>query len=119
MKIAVTSMGTDLDAELDPRFGRAQYVLILDSDGAVLEAIDNSANRNAMRGAGIQAAKMIADRKVEVLLTGHCGPNAFRTLEAAGVKIGSDQNGTVREALDRLNRGEISFAESADVEGHW
>jgi predicted Fe-Mo cluster-binding NifX family protein len=119
MKIAVTSMGTDLDAELDPRFGRAQYVLILDSDGTVLEVIDNSANRNAMRGAGIQAGKMIADRKVEVLITGHCGPNAFRTLQAAGVKIGTEQGGTVREALDRFNREEISFAESADVEGHW
>ncbi|MEJ2717023.1 MAG: NifB/NifX family molybdenum-iron cluster-binding protein [Deltaproteobacteria bacterium] len=119
MKIAVTSTGTELDADLDPRFGRAQYILILDSDGTVLEVIDNSVNRSAMRGAGIQAGKMIADRKVDVLLTGHCGPNAFRTLKAAGVKIGTEQGGTVREALARLNREEIPFAESADVDAHW
>lgn len=119
MKIAVTSRGTDLDAELDPRFGRAQYILILESDGTLLEVIDNSANRDAMRGAGIQAGKLIADRKVEVLLTGHCGPNAFRTLQAAGVKIGVEQGGTVKDALARLNREEVLFAKSADVDAHW
>ena len=72
-----------------------------------------------MRGAGIQAGKILADRKVDVLLTGHCGPNAFTTLKAAGIKVGVDQSGTVQEALERLKRNEVEFADRPNVEGHW
>jgi predicted Fe-Mo cluster-binding NifX family protein len=110
MKIAITAMGKNLYANLDSRFGRAQYILILDSDGRVIEAIDNAASRAAMGGAGIQAAKMVADRKVDVVLTGKCGPNADAALKAAGIKIGEVQAGTVREVLERYNRGEIDLS---------
>ncbi|MEW6351206.1 MAG: NifB/NifX family molybdenum-iron cluster-binding protein [Thermodesulfobacteriota bacterium] len=119
MRIAVTSAGRDLDAEMDPRFGRAQYILIVDEDGTLIEAVDNSAGVNARGGAGIQAGKTVADRHVEVLITGNCGPNAFRTLQAAGVKVVVRQTGSVREALARLKRGELAFAESPNVEAHW
>ena len=84
MKIAITSTGKNLDSLMDPRFGRAPYIVIASSDGDLLEVIDNAVNVNAMRGAGIQAAKSLADRGVDVLLTGHCGPNAFTALQAAG-----------------------------------
>ena len=119
MKIAITAMGKDVDCQVDPRFGRAHYILIVDQGGAVSEAIDNAENFNAMRGAGIQTAKNLADRKVDVLLTGHCGPNAFTTLKAAGIKVGIEQSGTVKEALGRLNRNEVKFADQPNVEAHW
>jgi predicted Fe-Mo cluster-binding NifX family protein len=119
MKIAVTATGPDLDSPLDPRFGRAQYILIVDENETLLEAVDNSRNINAMRGAGIQTGKILADKKVDVLLTGHCGPNAFTTLKAAGIKVGADQGGTVREALARYKRNEVHFADQPNVEGHW
>jgi predicted Fe-Mo cluster-binding NifX family protein len=119
MKIAITATGKEIDSQVDPRFGRAQYILIVDQAGTVLEAVDNSQNLNAMRGAGIQAAKILADRKVEVLMTGHCGPNAFTTLKAAGIKVVIEQSGTVKEALSRLNGNEVAFADQPDVEGHW
>jgi predicted Fe-Mo cluster-binding NifX family protein len=109
MKIAVTAMGMNLYANLDSRFGRAQYILVLDPDGSVIEVIDNAAGRAAMGGAGIQAAKMVADRNVDVLLTGRCGPNAEAALKAAGIKIGEVQAGTVREVLERFNRGDIAL----------
>ncbi|MBI5569116.1 MAG: NifB/NifX family molybdenum-iron cluster-binding protein [Desulfomonile tiedjei] len=119
MKIAVTSTGREIGSRMDPRFGRAQYIVILDEGGTILEVVDNSQNLNAMKGAGIQAAKLIADRKVDVLMTGHCGPNAFTTLKAAGIKVAVEQSGTVEEALDRLNRGEAKFADQPNVEAHW
>jgi predicted Fe-Mo cluster-binding NifX family protein len=119
MRIAVTSKGRDLDSSIDSRFGRAKYILILDESGTVLEAVDNSQNINAMRGAGIQAAKALADRKVDVLVTGYCGPNAFRALSAAGIKIVVEQSGSVRAALDGLNRNEAEFADQPNVEAHW
>ena len=119
MKIAVTAMGREIDSEVDPRFGRAQYIVIVDSSGGVLDVVDNSRNVNAMSGAGIQAAKIMADKKVDVLMTGHCGPNAFRALQAAGVKVVVEQSGTVKEAVERLNRNEVGYADQPNAEPHW
>ncbi|MGO9570206.1 MAG: NifB/NifX family molybdenum-iron cluster-binding protein [Desulfomonilaceae bacterium] len=119
MRIAITATGTDVDSQVDPRFGRAQFILILEESGAIVEAVDNSQNLNAMRGAGIQAAKILSDKKVDVLMTGHCGPNAFTTLKAAGIKVGIEQSGTVKDALDRFNRKEVEFADQPNVEAHW
>jgi predicted Fe-Mo cluster-binding NifX family protein len=70
MKIAVTSTGQDLDSPVDPRFGRAAYILIVDTDSMDVEVLDNAQNVNAFKGAGIQAATMINDKHVDVLLTG-------------------------------------------------
>ncbi|MDQ7784932.1 MAG: NifB/NifX family molybdenum-iron cluster-binding protein [Desulfomonilaceae bacterium] len=119
MRIAVSAMGRDLDADLDPRFGRAMYFLILDPNGTIEEVIENSTNMNAMKGAGIQAGKILADKKVDVLLTGHCGPNAFKALNAAGIKVAVELSGTVREALERFKRTDVKFAGGPNVEGHW
>jgi len=119
MKIAITAKGTHLTDEVDPRFGRALFILVVDSETLDVEAMDNSANVNAFKGAGIQAATMIADKGVEVLLTGYCGPNAFRTLEAAGVKVVSDVEGTVGDAVAAYKSGSMSHSQGANVEGHW
>jgi predicted Fe-Mo cluster-binding NifX family protein len=62
---------------------------------------------------------MISDRGAKVLLTGYCGPNAFKTLNAAGIKVANDVTGTVREAVIAHSEGKVSFAESANVEGGW
>ena len=119
MKIAVTSMGRDLTSAVDPRFGRAAYILIVDTDTKDFKVIDNTGNVSAFKGAGIQAATMIAEEGAEVLLTGYCGPNAFRTLEAAGIKVGSDISGTVADTVVAFLAGKINYTETANVEGHW
>ncbi len=119
MKIAVTSKGTDLNAEVDPRFGRAAYILIVDTDTLEVEVLDNSSNVNAFKGAGIQAAAMVGDKGARVLLTGYCGPNAFRTLNAAGIKVVNDATGTVADAVEAFKEGKLSYSDSANVEGHW
>jgi predicted Fe-Mo cluster-binding NifX family protein len=119
MKIAVTSTGQDLDAPMDPRFGRASYIVIVDSETMDYEVLDNAENYNAFKGAGIQAAAMVSDKKAEVLLTGYCGPNAFKTLEAAKIKVGGDVSGTVREAVDAYINGDIKLVSEANTDGHW
>lgn len=119
MKIAITSKGKDLDSPMDPRFGRAPYILIVDTLDHGLEVLDNSENVNAFKGAGIQAAVMVGERGAEVLLTGYCGPNAFKTLQAAGVKVANDVSGTVRDAVNAFSEGKFSFADDANVEGQW
>jgi predicted Fe-Mo cluster-binding NifX family protein len=119
MKIAVTSKGTSLDDEVDPRFGRAPYLLIVDSDSLDVEVLDNSVNVNAFKGAGIQAASNISNKGADVLLTGFCGPNAFKTLQAAGIKIVQDVKGTARNAVAAYRSGTLSPSEVPNTEGHW
>ncbi len=119
MKIAVSAKGKDLDAEVDPRFGRAAFLIIVDTETLEFEALDNTANSNAFKGAGIQAAGLVADHKAEVLLTGHCGPKAFSALKAAGIKVANDAAGTVKEAVQAFRDGKFSYAEDANVDGHW
>ena len=119
MKLAVTSQGNTLDSQVDQRFGRAAYVLIVDTETLEFEAFDNNENKNAFKGAGIQAAAMISDKNAEVLLTGFCGPNAFKVLNAAKIKVASDAKGTVRDAVESFTQGKLTFSDQATVEGHW
>ena len=119
MKIAVTSQGKDLDSKVDPRFGRAAYLIIVDSDTDDFQAIDNSANVNAMKGAGIQAASNVVNSGAEVLLTGFCGPNAFKALSAGKVAVSNDAAGTVREAVKSYLDGKLPHSDGANVDGHW
>ena len=119
MKIAITSQGKDIDSQVDPRFGRAAYILIVDMVDETIDVLDNSENVNAFKGAGIQAAVMVANSGANILLTGYCGPNAFKTLTAAGVKVANDVFGTVRDALEIFKKGKALFADGANVEGHW
>lgn len=119
MKIAVTSQGNTLDAQLDPRFGRAAYVLIVDTQTLEFEAFDNNENKNAFKGAGIQAAAMVSEKEADVLLTGFCGPNAYKTLETAGVKVVNDQSGRVIDVVQKFKQGNAVFADGANKDGHW
>jgi predicted Fe-Mo cluster-binding NifX family protein len=119
MKIAISAQGTDLSALLDPRFGRSQFFLIYDSESGRFEMIDNHQRLDLPQGAGIQAARTVINCGAEVVLTGHCGPKAFRTLNAADLHIFVGLDGTVGEALDRFLRGEIQPTAGADVDGHW
>ena len=119
MKVAITARGGELTSEVDPRFGRAAQIILIDSETMEFTVLDNSANANSFKGAGIQAATMIHDRGAQVLMTGYCGPKAFQTLQAAGIKVVSDVSGTVGEALARFKNGEVEYLESANAEAHW
>jgi predicted Fe-Mo cluster-binding NifX family protein len=119
MKIAVTATGTDLDSAVDPRFGRAPYILIVDSETMAVEALDNQENMNAFKGAGIQAASLISNHGAGVLLTGHCGPNAFKALRAANIGVANNAAGTVRQAVEAYAAGKFPLADESDVEANW
>lgn len=119
MKIAVTSTGTDIDAEVDPRFGRAAYIIIVDSETFDFGVLDNKENVNALKGAGIQAASAVSKKGADVLLTGFCGPNAFKAMNAAKIKVANDAKGTVREAVQAYLDGKLPVADGANADGHW
>ena len=85
MKIAITATGLTLDANLDPRFGRCAYFLVVDTNTMEFEAVENP-NVALGGGAGIQSAQLMAAKDVKFVLTGNCGPNAHETLSAAGYR---------------------------------
>jgi predicted Fe-Mo cluster-binding NifX family protein len=119
MKIAVTTSGNDLEGNLDSRFGRAPCFLIIDLESGGFEVINNAQNLNAPQGAGIQAATTVVNSGVQVVITGHCGPKAFRVLKEAGIRIFNTGVKTVKEAVELYTKGKLGEATNADVEGHW
>ncbi|HRU04966.1 MAG TPA: NifB/NifX family molybdenum-iron cluster-binding protein [Candidatus Brocadiia bacterium] len=119
MKVVISAQGPEMDSLVDPRFGRAAWFLCVDTETGSREAARNEQNLNAVQGAGIQSAQNAANLGAEAVLTGHCGPKAFRVLKAAGIKVYVGVEGTVAEALEKLRAGKLQEADGADVEGHW
>ncbi len=119
MKVAVTSQGKELSSEIDPRFGRAKWLLVVDTETGLSEAYDNAVNLNLAQGAGISSAKAVIDACAEVVLTGNCGPNAERTLSAAGVKLYTGVAGTVSEAIELFRNGKLAEAAGPNVQSHF
>jgi predicted Fe-Mo cluster-binding NifX family protein len=119
MTIAVTAKGNTLEAPVDERFGRAAGFILYDTVSRQFRSVDNSQSLDTPQGAGVQAAKTIADLGAECLLTGHCGPKAFRALAAAGVRVYNGAAGSVEQAIADFQSGKLHPAEAADVEGHW
>jgi predicted Fe-Mo cluster-binding NifX family protein len=118
MKICVSAVADSLDGQVDPRFGRCPYFVVVDSETMEFEAIPNIAS-GQMGGAGIQAAQTVASKGVNVVLTGNVGPNAFQALSAAGIRVLTGVFGTVKEAVERFKRGEFKEAGSPTVRGHF
>jgi len=117
MKIGVSSTGENLDANVDQRFGRCKYFLIVDTESMEFEVLSNE-NAMASGGAGIQAAQTIAKTGAEVVVTGNVGPNAFQTLSAAGMKIFTGASGTIKESIEKYKKGELKKTEAPSVGSH-
>lgn len=117
MKIAITSMGAKLEDKVDPRFGRCHYLISFDTETNKFEAIENT-GAQGMGGVGIQSGQIMADKGVETVLTGSCGPNAFQTLQAAGIKVTTGVSGTVQEAIDKYKSGELKAISQANAAAH-
>jgi predicted Fe-Mo cluster-binding NifX family protein len=118
MKICVSASAGNLEAQLDPRFGRCSYFVIVDTETMEFEAIPNTA-AGAMGGAGIQAAQTVASKGVKAVVTGNVGPNAFQALSTAGIKIVVGAFGTVKEAVEKYKRGELKEASASTVREHF
>lgn len=115
-KVAVTSTGQELESQMDSRFGRCAYFAVVDPSGS-MSVVSNDA-RELSNGAGIQAAKQIIDMKIGTVVTGDVGPNAFRVLSAAGVRVFVGGSGTIREAMERYRNGSLREASTPTAPSH-
>ena len=119
MKVVITAQENELSSEIDLRFGRAKWLIVFDTETSDFQAHDNEVNLNAAQGAGIQTGRNIANLGADVVITGNVGPNAFKTLTAASIKIFLAEKQTVQEAIDSYKAGKLKEVDQANVEGHW
>jgi predicted Fe-Mo cluster-binding NifX family protein len=118
MKIAITSTGPTLDDSVESRFGRCAYFLLIDPETLSFEAIRNP-NIALGGGAGTQSAQLMANKGASVVLTGNCGPNAFRVFGAAGIQIITGVSGRVRDAVHQFKAGGLTTSSAPNVESHF
>lgn len=118
MKIAVSANGHDLNATLEPRFGRCRQFVIVETETMEYEFVENT-NTDASGGAGIQTAQFLASQQIKAVITGNCGPNAFKTLEAAEISAYVGGTGTVKELVEQYKNGQLQAASQANVDGHF
>ena len=118
MKIAVSSLQDGLNSQIDPRFGRCQYFIIVDPETMKFKVVSNAANTSS-HGAGIQAAQIVKDQGVSAIITGNIGPNAFQALSAAEIGLITGASGTVREVVEKYKKGELKATDTPTVGGHF
>lgn len=119
MKIAISATSKEMSSNVDPRFGRAKFFIVVDTETDASSVHDNAQNLAAAQGAGIQAAETVAQLGAEAVVTGNVGPKAFRALNAAGIKVYLSNEGSVADAIRKFKAGELKESSTANVEGHW
>lgn len=119
MIVAVPTSGKDLGSSVDTRFGRAVGFILYDTETGRHRHLENRLDELALEGAGVQAARNLLREKVEAVITGHCGPKAFKLFSDAGVGIYSGISGPISDALESFTAGKLKALESPDVKDHW
>lgn len=115
MKVCISSLGDNLESEVDPRFGRCQYFIIYDTDKNLSESVKNE-NAMARGGAGIQSAQLVTNKGAQIVLTGNTGPNAYQTLQAAGVEVITGVSGKIKSVIDKYKKGEYKSTSGPSVD---
>jgi predicted Fe-Mo cluster-binding NifX family protein len=107
MKIILTAVSPNIDAQTDPRFGRCAYLLVVDTETMNWEAHANP-GLTASGGAGIKAAQFAANQHVKVALSGDFGPHAYNALQAGGIAMYRYGNcTTVPQAIERFKNNQL------------
>jgi predicted DNA-binding protein (UPF0251 family)/predicted Fe-Mo cluster-binding NifX family protein len=118
IKIAISATAPDMNADIDPRFGRCRYFIIVNPETMAFETLENSGAEDG-GGAGIATAKSLEGKNIEAIITGNCGPNAFNALTSAGIKVITGVSGTIEDAIKDYKAGELKASYKPNVAGHF
>ncbi len=115
MKICISSAGKDMNSQIDPRFGRGTYFLIIQTDDMSVEVFENE-YKSLGGGAGIQSAGFVHSKGVKTVLTGNCGPNAMKIFAESKIQVVTGQAGLIKDALEKFKNGELTPSSIPTVE---
>ncbi len=119
MIVAIPTPGTNLESRVDSRFGRAVGFILYDTETGTYRHIENNLDALAPEGAGVQAARNLRMKNIGAVITGHCGPKAFRIFSEAGILVYSGVRGPISKAIEGLKSGELQVLSAADAAEHW
>ncbi len=114
MKIVVSAKGDTPESEVDPRFGRAAWFLVFDTEGGTWQAVNNASAISAAHGAGIVSAEAVCRLGAGAVISGHVGPKAFAVLAAGGVKVYQGAERIVQVAVEDFQGGRLSEMDNSN-----
>lgn len=117
--IAFSAQGSEINSLLDSRFGRCAGFVVVDLTTMESRWVPNEQNLQASQGAGIQTAQNILAAGAQAVVSGHCGPKAFRVLQAAGVPIFLAESAPIEQLVAQFKADQLTRLTAPDVEGHW
>jgi predicted Fe-Mo cluster-binding NifX family protein len=118
MKILLTASSPNIESNIDPRFGRGAYLIVVDTDTLEWQSHPNP-GVNAAGGAGTQAAQLAANQQVQAVISGDFGPNAYNALQAAGIDMYLyGTSSTVKEAIEQFKAGKLESVSAPTGRGH-
>ncbi len=114
MRVAITSMGRDLESLVSPSFGQSPFILVVDIDEStknydVAEVIQNTYLYSG--GRGVMLAQLLLGKNISALITGNVGGNAYTLLKQNGIRILNGVGLTVRNAIEKFLRNELNELE--------
>ncbi len=112
MKIIISASGNTIDHPFNPRFGRADFFILIDSETRAWQALPNPA-ADARGGAGPQAVQFLVKQGAQAVVSGSFGPNAYAALEAAGIAAYVASGGSVAEVLQQFIDGQLEQVKAA------
>jgi predicted Fe-Mo cluster-binding NifX family protein len=115
MKICISSTGKDLSSQLDPRFGRCAYFMMIQTDDMGIEVFENE-YKSLGGGAGIQAAGFVLSKGVKAVVTGNCGPNAMKVFRENALPVYTGQAGDIKDVVDRFKKGDLTASADPTVD---
>ena len=110
MKIAIPAGGPDMNARVENRLGTAPWLLVIDADSLVFDAVEGP-SRSSGPGAGIQAVTLVLGMGARALLTGTLSPGIAATLRKNGIEVITGVSGSVQDVVDAYRRGDFRAAD--------
>ena len=109
MRIAIASEGRELSSKVDPRFGRARFIIIHDTTKSESEVFDNQEISQIPGGSGVKAAEAVVNMNVDYVISQNFGPKSLQVFKISNVKAAMFSDGTVAEAIELAKRGKLNL----------
>lgn len=113
MRVMIPVSGPGLQFPVDPRFGRAPYYAVVDTEKEGEAEVFPNPHAFFPSAAGIAAAQLAIQKGVQAVVAPAVGPNASMVLISAGIKIIPFFGGVASDVVVQLKEGNLPQFPSA------